>query len=270
MKIAVTGASGFIGSALVPYLEQRGHEAVKLSRSMLASPQEALSGCEVLIHLAGIAHRRNESFAEMDAANRQLPVNLAKCAERAGVAKFIFVSSVYAEISPDTPYGRSKAMAERDLLALDGIEVTVVRPPLVYGRGAQGNMKSLLSLSRLPMPLPFGAADRKRSLVYIGNLVDALAFVAERMTPGGSIFTVTDNDDVSVAQIVTAFRRGMGRPAWLFPAPWLEGALKLIGAGRLAEKMLGQLQFDSQALTAAGWKPPHKASSSLSESARER
>lgn len=269
MKVAITGASGFIGSYLVPYLiRQRGHTIVEVPRIALSAPDAFIRGCEVVIHLAGIAHQRNINFADMDTANRQLPVALAHSAAQAGVRRFVFVSSVAAAVAPETPYGRAKAAAEAELLALNTIDVTVLRPPLVYGRGVPGNMGSLLRLSRLPIPLPFASADRKRSLVYVGNLADALAFTAEHLELNGKVFTVTDGEDVSLAQIVTSFRRGMGRPAWLFRAPWLEPCLRGIGAGRVAQKLLGELRFDSSLLASAGWTAPFEVIASLSESAQ--
>lgn len=271
MKIVVTGASGFIGSHLIPHLKACGHEPVPLQRSELANPQQRMKGADALIHLAGIAHSTGVAAEAYREINCELPVGLAVAASECGLRRFVFVSSSHAASHPDTPYGASKLEAERRLLALGAPEIVIMRPTLVYGPEAKGNFRALLRLAASPLPLPFGAASARRSMVYVGNLVDALAFAAQEPDLAGRVFTVTDPGQApTLAEIVGTLRAGAGRPSMMVRAPWLPGLLRRIGAGSAAEKLFGEAVFDSSALFEAGWTAPFSADEALKMTGRGR
>jgi UDP-glucose 4-epimerase len=249
MRIALTGATGFIGRHLLAALGSAGHDAVPLSRADLPAPQEKLAGATALIHLAGIAHARGTDHATYDAVNRDLPVAVARAARAAGVGRFVFVSSSNAETAPGTPYGASKAATERGLLTLDGIEVVIVRPTPVYGPGARGNFATLQRLAASRWPLPFGNSHNRRSIVSVSNLADALIFAATGPGLSPQTFTATDGPPLTLAEIVTALRAGMNRSPRLFPG--------------LADLVFAESVVDGSSLNAAGWTPPQTSSEAL-------
>lgn len=254
--IAVTGASGFVGQALVPAVIARGHQCRSLSRAELADPAAALHGVDAVIHLAAIAHTNAATDEDYVRVNRDLPLALARAAAEAGISRFVFVSSTHALTHRDTAYGRAKAEAEAALADVSGIDIRIARPPLVYGPGAKANMGSLARLCATPLPLPFAAETAPRSLVYVGNLVDGLLFLADAQTLPGSAYMVTDPEPASLAMIVEELRAGRGMPPLLFRAPWLRGLLKALGRGQLASKLLDGDLFDGLPLRQAGWQPP--------------
>lgn len=264
MKVAVTGASGFIGSALMPALLERGHEAVAVNRRALN-----LSGADAVIHLAGLAHRtgRNPpSAAEFEAANAELPLTVFRAARDASVPRMIHLSTIAVlsghdgilredmPLAPTTDYDRAKARAETMLLAeTTGPALTIVRPPLVYGPGAKANLRRLYRLCALPVPLPFAGVDNRRSLVGLSNLVDALCFLLTR--PLSGIVHVTDGKDLSLREMVTEIRAGLGRRPSLFSLP--PPMLSRLVPKRVARQLLGDQRVEMTALPAAGWRPPH-------------
>jgi len=254
-KVATTGASGFVGRALVDMLRGRGVPMVDLGRADLSAP--ALGGVDVVIHMAGLAHR-GAPDADFDAVNHRLTRHLLDAAIAQGVRRFVFVSSIHAATA-DTPYGRSKRDAETAIAARsDEIETVIVRPPLVYGRDARANFAKLLRLCDTPLPLPFGAVDNRRSLVGRTNLCDALLFLAAHPGAAGGTFPVADGPPLSLADMTRLIRRALGRPARLVgvPVPLLRAALTAIGQGSLAGQLLDDLVVDGSALAALGWRPP--------------
>jgi len=186
-----------------------------------------------------------------------LPVALARAAAEAGVRRFVFVSSTHALTHRETAYGRAKAEAEAMLAKIAGIDIRIARPPLVYGQGAKANMGNLARLAATPLPLPFGGETAPRSLVYLGNLVDALVFLAERESVSVRAFTVTDPEPASLAMIVEELRAGRGKPPRLFRAPWLRGLLEALGRRQLASKLFDAEVQDGAPLRQAGWQPPY-------------
>jgi Nucleoside-diphosphate-sugar epimerases len=264
MKIAVTGASGFIGRRLVPHLSAKGHEVVSVPRAALECPDNWMEKADAIIHLAGIAHTSGISRSDYLSVNCDLPDTLADAAARLGVKRFVFVSSSHAESHRHTDYGASKAEAERRLLKKDAPEIVVVRPTLVYGEDAKANFGMLVRLALLPVPLPFGKLSAQRSMVYVENLVDALEFSATTQGLSGRIFTVTDPDaPLSISDVLAKLRTGAGRSPMLVNAPWLPVLLRLIGAKRLTEKLFESAIYDGSGLIEAGWKPPVSASTAL-------
>lgn len=299
MRVLVTGANGFVGRAVCSALAQSGDEAVAAVRndaapyaiadaSSLVSVGEigpdtdwshALHGCEAVVHLAARAHvmrdEATDSLALYRAINTAGTLNLARQAAAAGVRRFVFVSSVkvlgeeraapYTEADVPAPrddYARSKWEAEQGLWRIaqeTGLEVTVLRPPLIYGPGVQANFLRLMRWVARGVPLPFGRVANRRSLLYLGNFADAIVRCSHHPNAAGQTFLVCDGEAVSTKALIGAIAHAMGRPARMLPVPprllrYLAGALgKQAEAGRL----LGSLELDCGKLRQAlAWQPP--------------
>lgn len=239
----------------------------------------ALDGVEVLVHLAGRAHVLNEGSADPAAlfhsANVELPLLLAKLAAQRGVRRFVFVSSIGVmgkarsrpfsskdEPAPCELYAQSKWAAEQALQQLCAelqLELTIVRPPLVYGPAAPGNFGRLVKLAALPLPLPLGAVHNQRSFVSVQNLADLLLCCCEHPAAAGQTFLVSDGDDISTTALLRKLRQLMGKPAWLVPFPvnWLGRLCRLLGQANMQEKLLDSLQIDQQhTCQTLNWQPP--------------
>jgi nucleoside-diphosphate-sugar epimerase len=242
LKVAVTGASGFIGRTLCAALGAAGHEQV------------ALRDAGAVVHLAAIAHRR-ATRAELQRVNVDFAVQTAKSAAAVG-ARFVFLSSVkvhgeasaapFREDSPLAPqdaYAQSKARAEEALRAIPGLRVAVLRPPLVYGPGVKANFLSLVKAVANGLPLPLSSIDNRRSLIYVGNLAAAIFACLEKE---GS-FLVSDGPAVSTPQLCVEIGEALGRAARLFRFP----------AALLPRKLAGSLEVDDSAIRRTlGWQPP--------------
>jgi nucleoside-diphosphate-sugar epimerase len=205
---------------------------------------------------------------------------LAAAARDAGVARFVFVSSIRAQtgptadhvvserdaLRPTDAYGRSKLAAER-AVAASGVPFTILRPVLVYGPGVKGNLRALMRLAALPIPLPFAALDARRSLVSLTNLASAIDFVLREAACAGETYVVAEPEPVTIAEIVTALRRGRRKPAGLIAVSPALLRLALAIAGRSAnwEQINGALVADPAKLTAAGWRPEKDTKRALAE-----
>jgi UDP-glucose 4-epimerase len=284
----VTGASGFIGRAIVPALVAAGYEVRAAGRNMpaFAPPVEAashgdldadvnwwplLDGVDFVVHLAGIAHTGpGIPEARYDRVNHQATAAVADAARNAGVKRMVLVSTIRAQTGPradyvlteqDAPeptdaYGRSKLAAEI-ALAQSGVDFTVLRPVLVYGSGVKGNLRTLTGLAALPVPLPFGAFTNRRSLLGIGNLAGAVIFVLGHPESSRETYVVSDLQPVSLPQIVKALRAGMGRGPGLISVPpgVIRLGLTMVGRGGQWDQLGGQLMVNPRKLAAAGWRP---------------
>ncbi|WP_343313995.1 NAD-dependent epimerase/dehydratase family protein [Brucella sp. BE17] len=272
MIVAVTGAGGFVGSAVLQALGQADHAALPLSRHDLS--QANLSGVEAVIHCAALAHRTGAERPDpkaFDAINHRLAVELAHRARHAGVKRFVFVSTIYTiagnpqPLEPDMPlmpkegdaYASAKALAEAELLAMQGIEIVIARPVLIYGPGARANLNALMRLCHSALPLPFGAADNARSYVSLQNVARALVFLAKAPTEkvAGRVFHLAEPQPRSMRELVRKARAAMGRPARIIPVPkWLMRlALVSIGRQGLYDQLFGDLVADGSAMTKAGF-----------------
>jgi len=297
MRILVTGASGFVGTALCRELLARGHTvhaavrrlsppgAVPPDLHQILIPDIAaefdrralVDGVGTVVHLAAIAHRSNPVEGELRRVNCDAAVRLAEAA--AGlVQRFIFLSSAKVHGEDDAPrpedsYRRSKLEAERSLTeiaARSGLELVLIRPPLVYGPGVKANFLRLLGWIDSGLPLPFASVRNRRSLIYLGNLVDAIARCAEHPAARGP-FLVSDEETVSTPELVSRIARALERPARLFPAP--PALLRVAGmiAGRRDEirRLTGNLAIDSsRARRLLDWRPPYTLDAGLAETAR--
>jgi nucleoside-diphosphate-sugar epimerase len=250
VRIFVTGASGFIGQHLCAAIPGRGHPLA-----------ESMTGADAVVHLANIAHAKAPE-SELRRVNVEGTVARAKEAARAGVRRFIYLSSSLA-IDASDPYGRSKLAAEQGLAELRGIEIVIVRPPLVYGPGVKANFLALMRGVDRGLPLPLASVDNRRSLVYVGNLVDAILFCLRLPEPPGGAIGVSDGAPVSAPQLCRALGEALGRPARLFPFP-----PALLALAPPLARLARSLEVDDAALRALGWSPPYSMKEGLEETAR--
>lgn len=304
MRVLVTGADGFVGRALLPALTKAGHAAraaVRVPRADSApdavaigdiGPETdwtaALDGIEAVIHLAARVHVMRETATDPLDQFRRVNVEGTRrlaTAAAAGVRRFVFVSSVKvngeetaerpfteADIPlPEDPYGISKWEAEQILGGTaSGMETVVLRPPLVYGPGVKGNFLSLLKLCNRGWPLPLGAIGNARSLIYVGNLADALVRAVDHPAAAGETFLVSDGEAVSVPELVRRIAAALDRPARLLPVPpgLLRAGAALIGRPGAAKRLLGSLVVDDQRIRKIlAWQPPFTMVEGLRETA---
>jgi UDP-glucose 4-epimerase len=299
--IALTGATGFVGRFLVRDLTRRGYRVRALLRRPadlppetqsavvgdLAAPRhmaEALREVDAVIHSAGLAHAMSgRPEDDYRSANTEATAAMARAAERAGIRRFVFLSSIRAQSGPAAPgvlteadephptdaYGRSKLEAERGL-AGTGLDWVALRPVLVYGEGVRGNMATLLRLARAPYPLPLGGLKARRSLLALENLAEAVDVVLRHEGRLARPFVVADPEPLSLPQIVAALREGLGRGPGLLPVPeaLIGAGLRLAGRGEAFERIAGSLIADPAALLALGWTPPVATRAALAEFAR--
>lgn len=297
-RVLLTGASGFVGSAVLGRLQAGTQHSVSAvqRRSTSHAPDSvhlvptldadtdwsaALTGCDVVIHAAARVHVMNEHAIDPLAAFREVNVdgtlNFARQAFRAGVKRFIFISSVKvlgestplgspfradSVTKPEDAYGLSKAEAERGLLALAAaseMDVVIIRPPLVYGAGVKGNFAALCRILSKGYPLPLGSIENKRSLVGLDNLVDLIVHCIDHPAAGNQIFLASDNEDISTTDLLRRAGSAMGKTARLIPVPpsVLELSASLLGRRAVAQRLLGSLQVDiSKTLEMLNWTPP--------------
>jgi nucleoside-diphosphate-sugar epimerase len=249
--------------------------------SSLTNWSEALVDVDVVVHTAARVHVMNEVVAdplsEFRSVNVQGTLNLARQAVLAGVKRFIFISSVKVNgestknnlpflpedaAAPVDPYGISKMEAEQGLFevaAQTGLEVVVIRPPLVYGSGAKANFAALMRAVQRKWVLPLGAIHNKRSLVALDNLVDLITTCINHPQAAGQVFLVSDGHDLSTTELVHGLAKATGVSARLIPIPaWvLRNAAAMVGKGDAVNRLCGNLQVDiSKSRQLLGWTPP--------------
>jgi len=282
MHVAVSGASGFLGTHLCRELAARGHRVTALERAQLQAGDcsGALAGADSIVHLAARAHVLSESCAdpraEFHRANVLLTQQLASAAQRAGVRRFIFVSSAgvlgacsppggFSEDAvprPHDAYTASKLEAElwlqRQLSS--AMELAILRPPLIYGAGARGNFMRLLRLAARGVPLPVGALRAPRSLVGVGNVVDLILTLAAASSVNRVTMLVADSEITCVADLYQTVAREAGHRLWLAPLPpaLIRFVLGLSGRSEDVVRLTGSFVLQPQIARARfGWVPPH-------------
>lgn len=297
-KILVTGANGFVGRALCTEAILRGLAVRGITRSACGETAEvenvvvggiddstdwrnALTACDAVIHLAARVHVMQEAAAdpleEFRRVNVQGTLNLARQAAATGVQRFVLVSSIKVNgeatrlgspfTADDAPapldaYGVSKMEAEqglRELATQTGMEVVIIRPPLVYGPGVKANFAAMMRWLKLGVPLPLGAIHNQRSLVALDNLVDLIVTCLTHPAAANQTFLVSDGEDVSTTELLHRMGQAMGQPARLMPVPasWLKLAAAMVGKQDVAQRLCGSLQVDIEKThRLLGWKPP--------------
>ena len=309
-QVLVTGATGFVGRFLCSRLLSegltvRGTILASESPSSLVPGVDpvtieplgpntpwshAVAGIDTVIHLAARVHIMDDQAAdpltEFRSANTEGTGRLAREAARAGVKRLVFISTIkvngeessvpYTEdtgAQPTDPYGISKWEAEKSLRYIEdetGLEVVVVRPTLVYGPGVKANFLNMTKVVQRGLPLPLASVSNKRSLIYVGNLVDALATCATHPAAAGQTFLVSDGEDVSTPELIRRTASALNVPARLFPVP--PALMRLAGAvtGKSAavNRLLGSLTVDSSKIRRElGWQPPFTMEEGLRETA---
>lgn len=304
--IIVTGATGFVGRAVCATLAKAGRTFIATARhsgdgltgvgSIAADTNwsSVLTGVQVAIHLAARVHKLNDQAAdpltEFRKTNVDGTLNLARQAAAAGVRRFVFVSSIKvngeetelgrgyrADDPPDPrdPYGVSKREAEDGLRAIaaeTGLEVVIIRPPLVYGPGVRANFAAMMRAVQRGVPLPFGSVtDNRRSLVAVDNLVDLMLRCLDHPAAANQTFLVSDGDDLSTAGLLTHLGIAFGRPARLVrvPVSLLNLGASLAGKRDIVRRLLGSLQVDiTETKRRLDWTPPKSVDQALADVAR--
>ena len=310
--ILITGAKGFVGSVLCDRMlheDWKVHGTVRSSSGFASLPagivcvhiqsigpdtdwSNALIGIDTVVHLAARVHVTKETATDPLAAFRQVNVlgteRLAQMAVKAGIQRFIFLSSVGVngnvtyecpfteedELHPHNPYALSKLEAEQELNRVaseSGMEVVIIRSPLVYGPGNPGNFLRLLSVVDRSLPLPFASVTNRRSLIYIRNLIDAIVTCTAHPKAAGQTYLVSDGEDVPTPELIRRVAAALGKPDRLFPFPpaLMKIAGRLTGKSEAVERLIGSLVVDSSKIrNELGWKPPFTMEEGLKETAR--
>ena len=276
MKVLVTGANGFVGTALQGRLRHEEYDVRAITRNEIGNIDSGtdwaphLENVDTIVHLAGRAHVMRETaknpFAEFRKTNRDGTANLAQCAIASGVRRLIFISSVKVNgeasdnpfnssspAMPQDPYAISKFEAEQALASLPSeLEIVIFRPPLVYGPNVRGNFIRLIKLVDRGLPLPLASVANVRSLVGLTNLTDAICW-GIRAQPG--LYFPSDRQDQSTADLIRRIAKALNRPARLFPIHprLLNVAGNLTGKRDIMNRLTGSLTVDGDL---PGWSPP--------------
>ena len=299
MKILVTGANGFVGKSLSAELFVQGHAVQAAVRTKFPPIEnvettivgevnastywtQSLAGVSTVVHLAARVHIMRDSAADPLAEFREVNVrgtlNLARQAAAAGVRRFVFLSSIkvngeHTDLgspfnadqtpAPQDAYGISKHEAElglRGIAAETGMQVVIIRPPLIYGAGVKANFASLMRIVKRGVPLPLGlATHNRRSFVSLNNLVDFIITCIQHPNAANQTFLVSDGCDLSTTELLRRMGNALGKPARLIPVPVavLEAGAALFGRRDVAQRLCGSLQVDiTKAKELLGWMPP--------------
>ncbi len=298
-NILVTGTTGFIGSSIRSKLCTLGYQIVSTQRNAnyanelefdLKKPfnlVEQLKNIDVIIHSAAIVHVMDNKIPideTYQKANYEATIELAQQAVEAGVKRFVFISSIKVNgetttgrlpfsssdlPSPKDAYSLSKAQAEKgllDLAAKTGLEVVIIRPPLVYGPGVKANFANLVKLAMRSFPLPFGAINNKRSFVFIDNLTDFINIAVYHPAAANHIWLISDDDDLSTSQLFRLIIQYSNSKAFLFniPQDFFVRLCRLLGKKNIAERLCGDLQVDiKHTKEVLGWTPPYTAQQAI-------
>lgn len=305
LAVGVTGANGFVGRAVCaalrsqnmtvrPFLRQRPGRHPDESAFVVGEVgpdtdwQQALQGLDVVVHCAAHVHQMGDGADTQASAYQRVntdgTLQLARCAALAGVRRLVFISSVKVlgectlhghpfrhdtPPAPQDPYGQSKWAAEQGLwrmAAETGLEVVVIRPPLVYGQGVGANFAALIRLVRSGWPLPLGLINNRRSMVGLRNLVDLICRCTTDTQAAGQTLLVSDGEDLSTPDLVLRLANAMGCRAriWRVPVAWMKLAGQLTGRSAQIDRLTGSLQVDiSRTCELLNWHPPHTVDEEL-------
>lgn len=296
LRVLVTGASGFVGRALMHRLQPTSMDVLGAVRRPTGRVSEfvqvgdlaeatdwrpALEKRDIVVHTAARVHVMNDAVADPALAFQRVNVDgtlrLARQSAEAGVKRFIFISSIKVngetttlgqpftadeQPAPVDPYGISKLKAEqelRELATTRGMEVVIIRPPLVYGPGVKANFLSMMRWLYKGIPLPLGAINNRRSLVALDNLVDLIVTCIDHPAAANQTFLAGDGEDLSTTELLRRMGAALGRPARLIPVPpaLLSAGATMLGKRAVAQRLLGSLQVDiSKTRALLGWTPP--------------
>jgi UDP-glucose 4-epimerase len=309
MRVLLTGSTGFLGNALADILVTHDYDLLKVGRdsdkknnnnylyvgSIDSKSTLNLSyhKCDAAVHCAARVHIMEDNSSspleDFREVNTYGTLNLAQQAADAGVKRFIFISSIKVNgestesglpfkpddvFIPTDPYGLSKYEAEiglRKIAEKTGMEVVIIRPPLVYGPGVKANFASLMKWVNKGIPLPLGGiTENKRSLVSIDNLVDLIITCIDHPSAVNQTFLVSDDDDVSTTQLLVNMAIGLNVSNRLIPIPssWFTLAAKVIGKPAISQRLCGSLQVDiSKTKELLNWQPPYSSAESMKKTA---
>lgn len=310
MRLLITGINGFVGKALAYESIRRGIQVKGVLRSPCELPPEietfiinvidgetdwmhVLKESEVVVHLAARVHAMNESVADQSDKYRMVnfdgTLNLARQAVEAGVSRFVFISSIKVNgestrfdkaftandiPDPQNPYSISKHDAEQGLRKLafeTGMEVVIIRPPLVYGPEVRANFLTMMRWLYKGIPLPLGIIHNKRTLVALDNLVDLIIICLDHPAAANQVFVAGDGEDLSTTELLRRLGLALGRPARLLPVPasLLKAGAALFGRRDILQRLCESLQVDiSKARNVLGWNPPISVDEGLRRTAQ--
>ncbi len=307
VRVVVTGASGFVGQSIVKALKLADYHVVAVSRNLNVSNadisvyvpdysfqnewQRLLSSNDVVIHLAARVHimqdQAENPLEAFLAVNLHNTVSLAKAAAKVGIKRFVFVSSIkvngehthsqeFSEqdaANPQDAYAVSKWEAEKALREIEketGMQVVILRPPLIYGPNVKANFASLIKLVDKGVPLPLASINNKRSLIYLGNFVDAIITCVQHPKAAGNTYLVSDGEDISMPQLIRKIAYALNRPSRLFsfPVPIMYLIAKLAGKSSSLQRVTQSLAIDSSKIRQElNWHPPFTIEQGLKETA---
>lgn len=293
MNVLVTGANGFVGQILCPTLERAGLKVVRAVRMSTRYKEIAVgevdgetswssvldAGIDSVVHLAArvpLIEKETEAADSYHQVNTSGTIRLARECAATGVRRFVFISTVKVlgegcdkslrfddPVVPVDAYAVSKWAAEQSLWQISaetGMEVVILRPPLVYGPGVGGNFLRLLQMADRRIPLPLGAVHNRRSLIYVGNLVDVIRLCLTHPDAAGKTFMVSDDEDVSTAELIRRIASALGHGSFLLPVPvaWIRRIGDLLGKRSAIDRLTGSLVVDSTPVQEElGWLPPY-------------
>lgn len=292
-RFFITGADGFVGQHLCAFLKTKNTDFVAGVRGQATADQVAygdllqqedwsvyLKNIDTIVHLAARLHIMNEISEDPSTEFRKINVyatlNLAQQAKVNGVRKFIFLSTAKVngektythafgandKPSPEDPYSVSKYEAEIALLSLHDpniFDVVIIRPPLIYGKGVKANFNLLMKLAKLPIPLPFGSVQNKRSLLSVLNLCDLIFECSQNPKANGQILMAADEKTYCLQDLIFLLAKLAGRKAWFISVPvsFMVFVAKIFGLSKMTDRLFGNLEVDiSKTKNLLNWKPP--------------
>lgn len=304
MNILLTGATGFVGRVVAPSLAASGHFVRAALRSAVEAPSretvvvgdlapdtdwsKAVAGVDAVVHLAARVHVMRDHAGggeEFRRVNSEGTLNLARAAAAAGARRFVFISSIKVngertgerpfraddEPNPCDDYGRSKLEAERGLLAIPGLEPVIIRPPLVHGPGAKGNLARLCRLAFSGVPVPLGGIDNRRDLVGVDNLASLIERCLWHPAAAGRVFLAADGESISTSQLYRIIAAAFGRPARMFHVPvgLMRSLAQPFGLTGEINRLTQSLELDvTPTRELLEWTPPLRVEEGLSAMAR--